>query len=340
MSDAVVLVTGSDATIVNDTVHEVIDELLDGHDPSMALEDFLLKEKDAEEDELAPVISRVLDALHTPPFLIDRRVVVLRGAQGLSSDDAKSLAAWADAPIEGTTLVLATVSDKAKPALSAMATRVISTSVGSQPKLRAAFVAERFEAHELKCPPGVLQRVAERVGDDVARVDSVARTLSSVFGTSALTFDQIEPYLGDAGDVPEWDLTEAIDAGNAAKAITVARRMLDSRDRVGVMIVNILRRHYWSVARLEGSGAQSETEAAALLGIHQFRAKKVLTASRVLGPDRIAHAISLIARADQDLKGGAHYGAKNERDVELTDLTVIEVLVARLAKMAEAARRR
>jgi hypothetical protein len=48
-----------------------------------------------------------------------------------------------------------------------------------------------------------------------------------------------------------------------------------------------------------------------------------------------------ITQADLNLKGGASYGGKDlNTDLDVTDLTVVEVLVARLAKMTQGARRR
>jgi hypothetical protein len=48
-----------------------------------------------------------------------------------------------------------------------------------------------------------------------------------------------------------------------------------------------------------------------------------------------------ITDADLDLKGGVSYGGKDlESDLDVTELTVIEVLVARLARLSFGARRR
>ena len=183
--------------------------------------------------------------------------------------------------------------------------------------------------------------IAERIGDDVARVDALARTLSSIFGSAPLSFAQVEPYLGDAGDVPEWDLTDAIDSGDAAKALRVARRMLDSKSRAGLQIINIVQRHYLRMARLEGSGVRGEDDAAALLGINRYPAGKALRVSQRLGSGRIAAAVRMITSADMDLKGAVSYRGKDlNSDLDVTELTVIEVLVARLATMTQGARRR
>jgi DNA polymerase III delta subunit len=174
----------------------------------------------------------------------------------------------------------------------------------------------------------------------MSRVDAIARSLAAIFAGATLKFEQIEPYLGDLGAVPEWDLTDAIEVGDAAKAITVARRMLDSQARVGVQIIGILARRYLKMARLDGSGATTGEEAAAIVGGHEFPARKLVQVTRLLGSNKIAQSLELIGRADRDLKGGVTYGGDNDRNVNRTDLVVVEVLVARLAKLVEAAKRR
>jgi len=338
VSDALTAVVGNDATIVNDMVVTLIAELLDGLDPASALEDFAAKDGGDSDDESAPVIQRVLEALNTPPFIVPARVVVLREVQHVSGDDAEELVRWAGSPTPGVRLLVSSTGGRAKTKIVKSATRVVDVTVGSKAKDRLEFVGERFDAQDVHMSTAVAQQVADRLGDELARADSLARTLKSVYGSAPLTFAQIEPYLGDAGDVPEWDLTDAIDQGRVTQAITTARRMLDSEGRVGVQVVNILQRHYLKMARLEGSGASTGEQAAEIIGGHAFPAQKLVRSARILGPDRIASAIAMVTRADLDLKGGADYGG-SRGGVDRTALTVVEVLVARLAKLSEAARR-
>jgi len=339
VTEALVCVLGNDATIVNDTLHSVIGELLDGLDAAMALEDFSVKETTTSDDDVSSVTQRTMEALNTPPFLVPKRVVVLRDVHALGAEDTEFLTRWAASPTPGIVFVVSVVGGKSKSKLVKLADRVVDVTVGSRPKDKLEFISERLEGLGVKLQAGVAAKITDRVGDDVARVDSLGRTLHAIYGSALLSFAHVEPYLGDAGNVPEWDLTEEIDQGHVAAAITIARRMLDSRERVGVQIINILQRHYLRMARLEGSGASTGEEAAEIIGGHSYPAQKLVRAARVLGGDRIAYAVDLIARADLDLKGGASYGGQGEDAIDKTDLTVVEVLVARLAKMSEAARR-
>jgi DNA polymerase-3 subunit delta len=322
--------------MVYDAVHNVVGSALGDLDPSVALEDFTAKDVTSAGE---PVTARVLEALNTPPFLVPRRVVVVRDAQSLVADEVALLLEWMADPAPSIVLVLAIVGTKAHKLVKG-AGEVVEVNVGSRSAERVSFVESKLSEYRVTIDHGTAQKVADQVGDDVARVDALARTLQSIYGSAPLNFSHIQPYLGDAGDVPEWDLTDAIDSGNAAKAIVVARRMLDSKGRAGLQIVNMLQRHYLRMAKLEGSGVRGADDAAALLGIRSFPATKSLQMSQRLGTERISTAVHWITNADISLKGGVSYGGKDlNTDMDVTELTVIEILVARLAKMTQGARR-
>ena len=337
MSSTSICVVGTDATMVYDALHNVLARTLGSLDPSFALEDFTMKDVTASGE--SPV-ARVMAALTTPPFLVERRVVVVRDAQLLVSDESTHLLAWMHQPTPQAVLVLAVVGSKSNKLVKA-ADEVVDVNVGSRAADRVSFVEAKLAEYRVSVDRPTANGIVNRVGDDVARVDALARTLQAIYGSAPLTLQHVEPYLGDAGDVPEWDLTDAIDSGDASGAITVARRMLDSKGRAGLQIVNILQRHYLRMTRLEGSGAQGDDEAATLLGINRYPAGKALRVAERLGAARISAAVHMITRADLDLKGGVSFGGRDlHSDLDVTELTVVEVLVARLAKMTQGTRRR
>lgn len=337
MTGPVIAVVGTDATMVYDALHNAVADALGDLDPSLALQDFTAKDVTSGGE---PVLPRVLEALNTPAFLVDRRVVVVRDAQLLNADEAAELAGWMQSPSPATTLVVAVVGAKSNRLVKA-AGDVLEVNVGSGARVRADFVEETFRHYAVTADPATIHFVADRVGDDVARVDALARSLRSIYGSAPLKIHHVEDYVGDAGGVPAWDLTDAIDRGDATQAIVTARRMLDSKDRAGLQIVNLLQRHYLAMARLEGSGAGGRDEAAALLSMSAYPAEKLLRTSQRLGSERIATAVRWVTNADVDLKGGVSFGGVDlDGDGDVTDLTVIEVLVARLAMMTKGALRR
>jgi DNA polymerase-3 subunit delta len=337
VTSASTCVVGSDATMVYDALHNVIVDALGDLDPAFALEDFTAKDVTAAGESTLP---RVLEALNTPAFLVDRRIVVVRDAQLLVADEVAALSAWMATPTPATVLILAVVGAKSNRLVKA-ASAVVEVNVGSRVAERVTFVKEKMVEYDVVVDHATAQRIAEQVGDDVARVDALARTLQAIFGSAPLNFARVEPYLGDAGDVPAWDLTDALDAGDATKAISVARRMLESRQRAGLQLISMLARHYLNMARVEGSDAHTKEEAAALLGVNAFPAGKALQQGRQLGAERLSTAVRWLTEADLALKGGVSYGGKDlESDLDVTELTVIEVLVARLARLSFSARRR
>ncbi len=100
--------------------------------------------------------------------------------------------------------------------------------------------------------------------------------------------------------------------------------MVDAGERHPLVIMATLHRHYAAMLRLDGSGATNENQAAELLGIKPFPAKKALAQSRRLGIAGLRRAIELLAAADLDLRGASAWPEE----------LVLEVLVARLSRLA------
>ena len=71
----------------------------------------------------------------------------------------------------------------------------------------------------------------------------------------------------------------------------------------------------------------------------ETQAKFLIKESKALSQESFAVAIHLLAQADVDLKGGVDYGKDVTNDQDLTELTVLEVLVARLSRLHATARR-
>ena len=161
----------------------------------------------------------------------------------------------------------------------------------------------------------------------MGRLGGLLATLESAFGPGVkLGVDDVAPFLGDAGSVPVWDLTDAVDRGDIGGSLGVLARMLDAGGMHPLQVMAVLHRHFERMLMLDGSGVRDDKAAAALLGMKgsTFPAKKALTQTRRLGSEPIRSAIGLLARADLDLKGNSALEAR----------TVVEILTARLAQLA------
>ena len=320
------LLTGDDETVLRARVHDLVHELVGAGDRSLMVDEF-----DGDEYELR----LVADAAQTMPFLTERRIVVARGVGRFVADELPPLLGYLDNPLDTTELVLVAgggrLSKKLTDAVQRCGGRVIDTAPPSRPKDRTSWVRAAAELHGCRVDAAAVAMIVDRLGDDVGRLEGILGVLTAAYGPGArLGVPEVEPYLGSAGGVPPWDFTDAIDAGDTPKALSLMNRMLHGAERHPLQVMAVLHGHYGKLARLDGSGAASEHDAAAVLGIKPgYPARKALDASRRLGGDGVRRAITLLADADLDLRGRT----------DLENQTVMEVLVARLSRLAAAGRR-
>jgi DNA polymerase-3 subunit delta len=313
------LVTGDDPTLIDEAARGKIGELSEG-DP-MAVEDYGGDEVD---------LSAVADSCRTPPFLASRRVVVVRDVGRFSADEVAPLVDYLAEPLETTTLVLVggagkpptRLLDAAKKAGGLVETRVESRDAKGWVRERAANAGVRLDA-------AAEALLISHLGEDLSRLLGLLEVVRAVYGEGAkVGIEQLEPYLGDAGAVAPWELTDAIDAGDTASALAVLHRMLGAGDRHPLVVLAGLHRHVSAMMRLDAPGITTEAAAAAALGIAKgrstFPAKKALNQLRRVGPSAVAEMSGLVADAELALKGAS----------ALPPELVLEVLVARLCRLA------
>jgi DNA polymerase-3 subunit delta len=318
----VYLVRGDDPSLVAQETRSLLHQLVGAHDPALVVEEHggsSIEELD---------VGAVVDACTTPPFLVDRRVVVVRDAGKLNAAAAARIIATLEDPLPTTTLVLVggggTVPQTLVKAVGARG-RVVDAGAGTG-RDRARWLSEQLKQAPVRLNGAAARRLGDHLGEDLGRLAGVLDTLAVAYGEGATVDEaQLEPFLGEAGSVPPWDLTDAVDAGDTPGALAVLRRMMSAGGRTAPEIVAVLHRHFSSMLRLDGSGAGTGDEAAELLGVRSaFVAKKALTQAGRLGSDRVAQAIVLLADADLDVKGRSG----------LPPEVVLEVLVARLSRLA------
>lgn len=317
------LVRGDDPTLMAQEARGLIDRLVGEGESS-----FVVEEHGASGEDLD--VKAVIDACLTPSFLGDRRVVVVRDAGRIGAAEAAALAAAVADPLPTTVLVLVGGAGTVPQALVKAVTangELIDASAGTG-RVRTSWVADHLKDAPLRFDAGARARVQAHLGDDLGRLAGLIETLVAAYGEGApISIDELEPFLGSAGAVPPWDLTDAIDSGSIAGALSALRRMLDAGGRHPTEVIGVLHRHYSNMLALDGITQLDSAEAAQLLGVRSpFVAKKAMEQGRRLGTERIAQAINLLADADLDVKG---------RTALPSDL-VLEVLVARLGRQMRA----
>lgn len=315
------LVRGDDPSLVRDAVRRLVDELVGDADRGLVLDEHAGEEYES---------GALADAAQTPPFLTDRRVVVGRDLHRFKADDLAPLLAYLADPLPTTSLVLVweagAVPKGLLDAVKKAGGAVVDTSPGRSARDQRSWLAERVAESGVRLDRGALDLVAATLGEDLGRLSGLLGTLVSTYGPGAsLGPDEVAPYLGDAGGVAPWDLTDAIDRGDVGGAVDKLHRLLAGGDRHPMVVLATLHSHVQRLLALDGADARTDKDAAALLGMRgsTFPAKKALEQVRRLGSAKVARAVELVAQADLDLRGVKDWPAE----------LVLEVAVARLAAL-------
>jgi DNA polymerase-3 subunit delta len=315
------LVKGDDPSLVGQAVHELLGILIGERDAATVAEEH--------GGPGAPDldVGVIIDALTTPPFLTDRRVVVVRDAGRLLAADAARLAPCLDDPIAGVVLVLAAGGGTVPAALVKAVDRVghvVDAAVGTG-RARTQWLVDRLHDAPVRLDARAATLLGDHLGGDLSRLQGLIDTLVAAYGPGAsVDSAQLEPFLGEAGRVAPWDLTDAVDAGDTADALLALERLTGAGGSHPLVVLSILHRHYQAMLRLDGAGVTSGEQAATLLGMRSaYPAKKALEQGRRLGAARVGRAVTLLADADLDVRGRS----------ALPDSTVLEVLVGRLSRL-------
>lgn len=320
-ADPVVLVEGSDSTLLAEALSNLVSELVGTDDRAFAVEDHGGDEID---------LAAVADACATPPFLASRRVVVIREIGRFSTDDVAPLLAYLDDPLETTSVVLVAGGGTTPPKLvSAVKAKGRILSTGVDARHSGDWVQQRLRQSGFQVDAAGVDLLRSHLGEDVSRLVPLLAVLEAAYGTGArLGPAELEPYLGEAGSVTPWAFTDAIDAGDAAQALALLHRLLEGGDRHPLVVLAIVVRHVQSLMKVDSASIRTEAQAAEAMGIAKGRstypAKKALRLAQQWGSAHIAEAIGLLADAEVDLKGASAW----------PEAAVLEVLVARLCRLA------
>lgn len=329
------LIKGDDATLVSQALRRVMQELVGDGDRSLMVEE--LGEANYTRDDGEIDLTVLVNAARTPPFLTPRRVVVGRHLALCTRGDqvAPLVALLADPPPDNDLVLvwergaasnrLAPIPKALKEALKGAGVEQIDAAPSGSG--RKGLLAERLATAPLVFDSAAKSLIADQFGDDIGRVEPLLSLLHSAFGDNArLGVAEVEPFLGPPSDVPPWELTDAIDAGDIPTALDKLHRMTAGGSRHALQVLATLHNHYQRALALDGAGVSDERAAAAHLGINgsTFPARKALNLSRKLGPERMAAVVALLARADLDVRGAS----------AAPDHTTLDVLVSRLARLS------
>jgi DNA polymerase-3 subunit delta len=235
------------------------------------------------------------------------RLVLVSGVEVWNADPVKLLEPYFEAPSEGTTLAL-----------------VGGPAMRKDHRLMKVLDGKRRLAFDLPGErelPGHLRKEAQRLG---AHLDGEAlRLLIDIVGPDAIALetelDKLATYAGgepiDAAMVEElafrgdgvsaFAVTDAVASRERQAAFRTLERAFDAGEKPHALLPMIARQlELLRQARRELEQGGSAGTLARRLGVHEFRAKKAISAAQAWSEREAALALSRLADADHAMKGG------------------------------------
>src|SRR4051794_13440519 len=160
----VYLIRGDDPVLVSEELTRLVGELA-GEDPGFAVEDLTGDEPD---------VGAIVDACSTPPFLAERRVVVVRDIGRFRVDDVAPIVDYIANPLSTTVLVLVAGGGQT-PQRLLNATKKTGHVVEAvpDPKTRKRWLVEQMRASEVTLDAAAGELIRLHLGEDLGRLPSL-----------------------------------------------------------------------------------------------------------------------------------------------------------------------
>lgn len=257
----------------------------------------------------------VLDELRTFGLMTTHKLVVVDKAdQFVSGDDARrALQRYAESPMQEATLVLR--GESWRPGnLDKLVAKVGAVLKCEPPDAAtaAAWCGRRAEReYRIAFEPGAVEALVERVGSDLARLDTELAKFAAYLATEPeekrrATRALVTALTGQSREEAAWEIQEAVLAGRPATAIRKVRELIEISQAPEQLIlwslVDLARKlHDASRMLAEGASEQAVSRQVKLWGPSTA---PTLKAARALGPRRAARLFDEVVDLDRRSKSG------------------------------------
>jgi DNA polymerase-3 subunit delta len=205
------------------------------------------------------VVSEVLDELKTVPFLADKRVVLVKNAEGFVSKHREILERYFAKPAGTGILILAVASWDARTRLAKMLPKAGSLIAMEAPpkwKLPEHMVQYAATKHKIKLNRDAAEMLVELIGEELSPLyNELEKLILFARGEKVIRADHVESLTGHHRIYGAFEVIDAMTAGNAGQAITRLRNMFEQDKSAEYSVVGAfafhLRRMFQAKALLE-----------------------------------------------------------------------------------------
>lgn len=262
------------------------------------------------EDQGGPALASVFDDLMTLPFLSDRRVVVIRDADGFISAHREPLERYIDAPSKTGVLVLVCrtfpKTTRLYKQIAAAGGRVVECK---KPNARGLveFVSGEAVARGKRLEPAAAARIVEQVGDDLGSLANEVEKLALFVGArSQITLADVQALVGMSREEKIFAVMDAAGSGDLVQALAQWRHVLDSDNAAEFKAVGgvaFMLRKWHAAQRMAAAGGAVRDIAPKVMMWGRERELEIIL-KRQKAP-RVRAAWAALAELDAQAKSGA-----------------------------------
>lgn len=274
-------------------------------------------------DEEAPDIVAACNALG---LFGGERLVLVRGADELDSQQIDDIVAYLADPTPGTCLALfGGKGIREDGALATAVDQVGDVRIFDAPDDDHAvqWVVKRFAEGGITCPPAIAKRIVARAGIEIGDLALEVEKLAVHGRDRAPTEEEVDALVPEQLDVKPWNMTDAWGRRDAAAVIGYATADVEKPDdvqRVSAIFANHVRRVRQALLVLEAGGSDKDVQKQ--LGLKSpYQAKGLCRQARAFSEPELARAVVRMAELDEAIKGGSRLDPRLELELALVEIS-------------------
>lgn len=296
---AVLLVTGPESLLADRAVVAAL-ERARAEEPGLEVSEVEAGDLDA--GRLAEITGGSLFA--------SRRAAVIRALSNLPSELADHVVALASEPDPDIALVLVHPGGvKGKAVLDRLRKLKQTVTVVDCPALKAyelpQFVSAEFRRVGARVDQETSQALVEAVGQDLRALAAAVRQLHDDAEGAPITTDTIRTYFAGRSEVTSFAVADAVLAGRTTTALEQLRWAQET-GTAPVLLTSALASGLRGLGRfISAPGGLREADLAREVGVPPWKLKSMRSQARGWDQAGVARALTVVARADAEVKGAA-----------------------------------
>lgn len=318
----VILVYGEDSFRIREKVSGMVDRFKEKYDPSGINVDVF----DFSASVSAGNMGDIMSAVGAPPFLAERRMIVVKGLAVATTKKADA-DAWSEKLLgRGDETIIILVDSDVTVERSAKNKLYTALRLGNDVhEYPFGSMSDRDSATWLKARSSVnwnddaIHEIVNRVGSDTWRLKNEADKVASAVDGGTVTRNHVVELVQPIFDDSLFAFLDAVRARDGKLAVKLLQNEVDRGTAPG-QLINMLMREVQLLVELrayaEVNGRGSQRDAARDLGMHPFVAQKTMPRAVSMSAIEIKKMVADVLKADATMKSGS-----------MKDVSVLEQLV-------------